>query len=146
MSKSEQALSLFKSGYNCAQSILVAFANEAGVDDEMAFSMASGLGGGVGRTQNICGAINAGAIVLGLKYGKHEPSDLRSKDWVAVQVGNFIKECRQELGDTQCSEILKFDINDRKQKEEAEELGRFSKVCNNIVATVARILTQHLNQ
>jgi len=140
------ALKLFSQGNNCAQSILVAFAEEAGIDAGMAFSMASGLGGGIGETQNICGAINAGAIVLGLKFGKHNPNDSNSKDWIAAHVGNFIKQCRQELGDSQCSGLLKFNFNDSEKKKEAEETGHTLKVCTNVVETTARILIRFLNQ
>lgn len=142
----DAALKLFNQGNNCAQSILVAFAGEAEIDPEVAFRIASGLGGGIGQTQNICGAINAGAIVLGLKFGKHKPNDLNFKDWIAAHVGNFIKECRQELGDSQCSGLLKIDINDKEQKKKAEESGHTSKVCNNVIVTTARILIQYLNK
>ena len=142
--KPDAALKLYNQGYNCAQSILVTFAEEAEISAEMAFSIASGLGGGIGRTQNVCGAINAGAIVIGLKFGKHEPNDVNSKNWVVNHVGDFIKECRQELGESQCSDLLKFDINDPKQNMEAEESGHTLKVCNNAIATTAKILEKYL--
>ncbi|HCX99167.1 MAG TPA: hypothetical protein DG754_03420 [Bacteroidales bacterium] len=144
MSKSEQALSLFKNGYNCAQAILVAFANEAGVDAEMAFSMASGLGGGVGRTQNICGAINAGAIVLGMRLGRYQPGDNDAKNDVAYLVGQFVSECRKELGSTNCHELLKIDINNLRLKKQAADSGHLAMVCNNAVSKSAEILERFL--
>jgi len=57
MERRNKALALFDNGYNCAQAILVAFADSGGIEEETAFRIAAGLGGGVGRTQNLCGPL-----------------------------------------------------------------------------------------
>src|SRR5690554_5788326 len=107
--KSEYALSLFTNGYNCAQSVLIAMADEIGIDNRMAFRIASGLGGGVGRSQNICGAINAGAIVLSMKFRKHAAQSSQGKDAVAKLVGEFVGHCQKMLGTVQCEDLLQLD-------------------------------------
>jgi len=144
MSKSEQALSLFINGYNCAQSVLIAFASEAEIDTNMAFIIASGLGGGVGQSQSICGAINAGAIVLGMKFGRYEYTDMSAKDNVTKLVGKFVSECRKELGSTNCFELLKINTNDAVKKKEAANSNPLSNVCNNAVSKSAEILEKFL--
>ncbi len=146
MSKSEQALSLFRKGYNCAQAILVTFSNEAGVDAGMAFSIASGLGGGVGQTQNICGAINAGAIVLSMRLGRYQPEDKERKNDVAYLVGQFVSECRKELGSANCHELLRIDINNLRLKKQAADSGHLASVCDNAVSKSAEILERFLTE
>ena len=49
MSKKEKAMSLFKEGYNCSQSVFGAFAEELGLDFETALKISSSFGGGMGR-------------------------------------------------------------------------------------------------
>ena len=55
---------LFSSGYNCAQSVLMA---TIGIDDPAMLEMAEAFGGGIGDTQCLCGAIAGGVMALGLK-------------------------------------------------------------------------------
>ena len=39
----------FRQGYNCAQSVLLAFAEEVNLDKETALKLSSSFGGGMGR-------------------------------------------------------------------------------------------------
>lgn len=45
----EIATSQFLRGYNCAQSVLYAFRGEAGLSEDLALKIATGLGAGMGR-------------------------------------------------------------------------------------------------
>lgn len=45
--KAEEARSLFRSGANCAQSVLVPFAAECGMSEEEAMKLASSFGAGM---------------------------------------------------------------------------------------------------
>lgn len=144
MDRSNKALELFVNGHSCSQSILVAFADKVGIDEKTAFRIAAGLGGGIGRTQNICGAINAGAIVLGLHHGNYPPDDQKSKSRIAGLVGKFISDCNKELGATQCLDLIKVDLNNSEQKKFANESGHLAKICNNAVLKVAEILEHYL--
>ena len=52
MTKEERisrATELFKSGYNCSQSVVAAFADMYGFTEEQALRMAASFGGGIGR-------------------------------------------------------------------------------------------------
>lgn len=144
MERRNKALALFDNGYSCAQAILIAFADAGGIEEKTAFRIAAGLGGGVGRTQNICGAINAGAIVLGLRHGNYTPDDLEAKNRLAEMVGQYVNECRKELGATQCLELTKVDLNNPELKQLANESGLLAKICNNAVWKTADILTKYL--
>jgi len=60
----DKAGRLFASGYNCAQSVLMATTD---IDDPALLEMADAFGGGIGDTQCLCGAITGGVMALGLK-------------------------------------------------------------------------------
>ena len=62
MSKVEKAEALFKSGCNCSQAVFTAFADEFGLDEELAKRLSCGLGGGVGRMREVCGAVSGAAM------------------------------------------------------------------------------------
>ncbi len=49
MERSEHARELFLSGYNCAQSVLLTFADDLKYSKELAQKMAAGFGGGMGK-------------------------------------------------------------------------------------------------
>ena len=49
MTHGEKAGALFLEGYNCAQSVVLAFADEMGIPKETAARIASSFGGGLGR-------------------------------------------------------------------------------------------------
>ena len=99
MTREEKAEALFMSGLNCAQSVFGAFAADYGLDEEVAAKLSCGLGGGVGRMRETCGAVTGAALVLGLKYG---PDKLQ----VYPQVQEFCAKFKAECGSIVCRELL----------------------------------------
>lgn len=59
--------------YNCAQGVIVPFAEAAGLDEETAYRLAANFGGGMKRAAT-CGAITGGLMVLGLFGVEDGPS------------------------------------------------------------------------
>jgi len=145
MNRIKHAVELFKQNYSCAQSILIAFADEVGIDDKQAFKIGAGLGGGIGRKQYICGAINAGAIILGLKHGNYSSNDTQAKDNLSKLVGNFVDECELKLGGSQCLELIKIDLGNEEMRNYASSSGFFDRVCNNAVEQTAIILQKYIS-
>ena len=74
MSKySDRAVQLFMQGKNCSQAVFVAFATDLGLTEEMALSISIGLGGGVGRMREVCGAVSSMFMIAGIKKGYISP-------------------------------------------------------------------------
>ena len=142
----ENALKLFTEGNSCSQSILGAYGHRVGLDQAMASKMGSGLGGGIGRKQYICGAINAGAIILGLKYSTGIEGDADSKNKVSEIVYKFTSECEKVLGSSQCFELLKVDLLNPIEKNAAKESGHLDRICNNAVVQTGMILEKYLQE
>lgn len=95
----EKAVALFATGLNCAQSVYCAFAEDFGMDAETAAKVSSGLGGGVGRLREVCGAVTGAALVLGLKFGPDKAA-------VYPKVQEFAAAFRAETGSIVCRELL----------------------------------------
>lgn len=97
--RSDKGVELFKSGLNCAQAVVGAFAADFGLSPELAAKVSCGLGGGVGRMREVCGTVTGASIVLGLKYGE-------DKSVVYPYVQKFCEEFKAENGSIVCHELL----------------------------------------
>ena len=63
----------FKKGYNCCQSVVLAYADVLPPDKEILEKVTLGFGAGFGRTRNLCGAVSAFGFVTG-PYGVRCPA------------------------------------------------------------------------
>lgn len=73
MEKARELRETTERHYNCAQSVLIPFADEAGISEELAFGIGANLGGGLKRGAT-CGAIAGGLVILGL-FGIDNPAE-----------------------------------------------------------------------
>jgi C_GCAxxG_C_C family probable redox protein len=106
MSKAETGTKIFESGCNCAQSVLAAYAENYGMEKNLALSAAVGFGAGMGRVQDICGAVSGAVMVLGLN-SRFKEGDGRSKiNTVYEQVHFFIGEFTKRKGSIKCLDLL----------------------------------------
>lgn len=79
VSRREKAEKNFLAGYNCAQSVVLAFADMLPMDKEMLSAMASSFGGGMGRLRETCGALTGIFMVVGLMEGYSGPETGEAK-------------------------------------------------------------------
>ena len=79
MTKREKAQNLFLEGYNCAQSVAGAFAEEMGMAFDTVVKLSSSFGAGMGRMREVCGAVSGMFLVAGALYGYQEPGDPAAK-------------------------------------------------------------------
>jgi C_GCAxxG_C_C family probable redox protein len=105
LSKADSAIKFFETR-NCAQSVLAAYAADFGLDNDRALQVSVGFGGGFGRLQDICGAINGAVIVLGLSSGFKEEDGRDKINEVYAKVREFIGEFSREHGTIKCRELL----------------------------------------
>lgn len=111
MNEVERAGQLFLEGYNCSQSVFTAFCHRFGIDEETAKRISAGLGGGVGRMREVCGAVSGAAMVLGSVASAVSGDDKESKAKNYELVRRFAEEFKKRHGDTIiCREMLKLNI------------------------------------
>ena len=69
----KEAIEHFKTGYNCAQSVLLTMQKFWKIDSPLEPKVVSIFGGGIGRRGSVCGALTGGATAIGVKYGTNKP-------------------------------------------------------------------------
>lgn len=106
MNNGEKAIDFFCKGYNCAQSTMASFADEAGLDMETALNLMAGFGGGVGGLREMCGAVTGMVAVLSLANGTYDPNDNEAKTELYANIRAAIEEFREKFGTTCCKELL----------------------------------------
>jgi C_GCAxxG_C_C family probable redox protein len=79
-SKPDQASDCFRNGFNCAQAVFSTYSEEYGINKTDALKISCGMGAGMGRKQEVCGAISGAIMLIGSKHGKITREDNASTD------------------------------------------------------------------
>ena len=103
---SEMAEAKFREGYNCAQSVLFSFCEEVGLDAETALKLSCGLGAGMGRQGEVCGAVSGGIVVLGLKFGRGKNDKRAETDLTYSKIREFMNRFSAKHRSCLCRELL----------------------------------------
>lgn len=140
MTKPEQAAEYMKRGFNCAQSVVKAFASEVDVDEIDAIQMAATFGGGMGRYGYVCGAVTGAALILGKQFGNTEPADIPAREKAYEAIGQLFQQFEKEHGTVMCKQLISVDMLNPEELKKARESGIFQTQCVGYVSTVARIL------
>ena len=102
----ERAERLFLSGYNCAQSVVAAYAEQLGMTVEQAARLASGFGGGIGRLRETCGAVSGMVLIASALRGYESPTDQEEKKRTYAMVQQLVETFRIKNGAILCRELL----------------------------------------
>lgn len=106
ITRKQKAYNLFKAGHNCAQSVVMAFEDILPLDRNQLEGVSLGFGGGFGRTRNLCGAVSAFAIVLGL-YMSHSDDPKVAKANMYKILQEMVAKFKERNGSDNCGELLK---------------------------------------
>ena len=101
-----KARSLFLEGYNCAQAVVGAFADELGMTQRQAVRLASSFGGGMGGMRETCGAVTGMLTVAGLLFGYDSPADDAGKKVHYAHVRALAEAFRARHETLVCRELL----------------------------------------
>ena len=140
-----KAAKLFLQGYNCAQSVAVAFCDVMGLDEKFTARMVSSFGGGMGRLREVCGAVSGMFFVLGQLYGYDTPGDDVSKKALYTDVQDLAAKFRQEVGSIVCREILKNPPSDPNPTPRTAEFYKV-RPCARMVLLAGRLLDEYIAQ
>lgn len=145
MKKSEKAVELFECGYNCAQAVFGAFAEDVGVSQEMALKLSAPFGGGIGRLREICGACSGMLMALGMTDGYSEPEtgDIKAEHYKLVR--KLCEEFKEQNGSLLCREILKTEEVGGTPSARTESFYK-ERPCVRCVRTAAEILEKHIDK
>ena len=146
-SKSDIAVAKFLGGYNCAQSIVYAFSDDLRVDKNLALKIACGFGAGMGRKQEVCGAVSGGIMVIGLKYGRGENDDRKVMDLAYVKVRALMDRFSEKHGTFICRKLVgECELTTDEGQKMYKERDLLHKICAPCLVSVAEILEDILLQ
>ena len=86
---------LHRSGLNCCQSVVMAYADKLPIEPEHALAVASPFGRGIAGCREVCGCVSGMAIVCGLTG---HTADVRP----------LIDRFREDNGEIVCAKLLKM--------------------------------------
>ena len=128
--KSEVAVEKFLSGYNCAQAVLYAYGPDLGLDGETALKVATGLGAGMGRRGEVCGAVTGGILALGLKYGRGGQQDRSATEETYRKAQELMAGFERQCGSCLCRALLDgCDMSTPEGRQMVRDKGLFDTVC-----------------
>jgi C_GCAxxG_C_C family probable redox protein len=140
--KVDKAINLFKSGYNCAQSVVVTFKDDLGFDENQALSISVGFGGGMGRLQEKCGAVTGAFMVIGMYTSQKYKDNISRKNHSYAMIQQFDQRFKSIHHSTQCNELLKCDLRSEEGHVYAVENQLFEKICQKCIADAVVIVEE----
>ena len=147
MSKREKAMELFKSGYNCSQSVLGVFCEELGLDFKTAMKISSSFGGGMGRMREVCGTVSGMFMAAGLMFGPSDNSDSGAKGELYKRIQELARRFKEENGSIICRELLEG-IENSSSPEPSERTNEYYKKrpCVELVGCAVDIFEKYLQE
>ena len=148
MNEKERAMELFHEGYNCSQSVFTAFAYRFGIDEDTAKKISAGLGGGVGRMREVCGAVSGAAMVIGSICSATDGKDSESKQKNYELVREFADRFTKRNGTVICRELLGLEVKmENTAKPESRTTEYYKKrPCVELVGDAAEILAEIIKE
>jgi C_GCAxxG_C_C family probable redox protein len=144
--KSQLAKRYFEEGYNCAQSVLLAFCEETGLTQDQAARLASTFGGGMGRMREVCGAVSAMFMVQGLLEGYTDPKAKEEKAAVYARVREVADRFREKNHSIICRDLLiDTEVSPGTEPEARTKEYYERRPCGCYVEDAAELIAQALN-
>jgi len=145
MSKSDAAEKKFVS-YNCAQSVLAAYAEDYNLSKDHALSVAVAFGGGIGRLQETCGAVTGALMALGLSSNFKEGDGRDKINKVYDEAHKFIDDFIRENGTVKCRDLLGCDLQSEEGHRYFVENKLREKKCQAYIRFACELLDKYLSK
>ncbi len=146
-SHEEIAKMYFKEGYNCSQSVFMAFSEEYNMDLDMALKISSSFGAGMGRLREVCGAVTGMFMVAGMIYGYADPNDHTAKTEHYKRIQYLAKEFDDKNHSIICRELLGLDKGKDSPVPELRTTEYYEKrPCIELVGMAADIMEKYIEE
>lgn len=141
----QKAMNLFKEGYNCSQSVFLAFKDLYGIDRHTALKLSSSFGGGMGRLREVCGSVSGMFLTAGILYGYDSPKDRSSKSEHYKRIQELARSFEELNGSIVCRELLGLDQKKESYVPEERTKDYYRKrPCEQIVGCAAYIMEEYI--
>jgi len=135
---SQHSVDLFKSGFFCAESVLLAIAESLGIQSEYIPKIATGFCSGMSRTGGMCGAV-CGAI-MGINHvtGRSSPAESIENNYSLTQ--KLISLFEKQYGSVNCRQLIGCDLGTEEGQRYFLENNLMER-CHQYAADATRITT-----
>ena len=127
MNRGELAYDYFVSGYNCSQSVALAFSDVLGIEKDALARLSSGFGGGMGRMREVCGCFSGIVMVLSQVYGYSDPKANAEKKALYEKIRAAAEKFREDNGSIICKELLGLEKPEKSAQPEARTAEYYQK-------------------
>jgi len=139
---SNYAVSLFLSGYNCAESVLLALAKRQNVKSRIIPRISTPFGGGIARTGSVCGCVTGALMAVGLRLGRTKNTEERDRAYSATT--SFLNTFEHRFGSLMCHDLTGCDLRTIKGHKRWEKIKE-SKCANYVKGAIEIVIEQEKN-
>jgi C_GCAxxG_C_C family probable redox protein len=105
---SQRSAELFKSGYFCAESVLLAIAESQGIHSDLIPKIATGFCSGISRIGGMCGAVSGAIMGINLVAGRNSPAESFELCYTLTQ--KLISRFEKQYGSVNCRQLIGCDL------------------------------------
>ena len=121
--------------------MLYAFREESDLPEETALKIACGLGAGMGRKEEVCGAVTGGILVLGMRHGRGDKDDRSAQEQTYAKTRELMDQFSKEHGTVICRKLLNgCELTTEEGQKYFKENEFLNKVCVPCVQSIVEIL------
>ena len=142
--REEQAAANFLAGCNCAQAVLMAYADVLGLTQEQAALVSVGHGGGLGRLRLHCGAFSAAVMLAGALEGA-EGAKKEHRPQTYARVQEIHRRFVEQNGTISCAELLgRAGVPEAPTPEERTPEYYRKRPCERVIRSACKIIDEML--
>lgn len=142
--REKQAVKNFADGHNCAQSVLMAYADVLGLTQAQAAMVAVGHGGGMGRLRLHCGAFSAAVMLAGALEGT-DGAKKEHRPMTYARVQEIHRRFVEKNGTVSCAELLgRAGVPEDPTPEERTPEYYAKRPCARIIRSACQIIDDML--
>lgn len=141
MTRKERAMKNFTDGYNCAQSVVLAFSDLLELDEGTLSRLSCSFGGGMGRLREVCGSVSGMFMAAGLLYGYDGPETGKVKAEHYARIQELAHRFEEKNGSIICRELLGLNVKHDASTPSARTAEYYRKrPCKELIGMAAEIL------
>ena len=107
-------------GFNCAESAMRGVCYGQGIDlPEVALKMATPFGAGIGKSEDVCGALTGSVLGIGASLGRTDPKGNKALSYAAAKELKSLFEKR--FSSVQCKVLNKGDFESQEHERRCKE-------------------------
>jgi C_GCAxxG_C_C family probable redox protein len=132
----QRSVELFRSGFYCAESVLLAIAESKGIQSDLIPKIATGFCGGISRTCGICGAVSGAIAAISLFTGRNSPTETVQETYDTVR--RLLSMFESKFGSTNCKDLVGCDLGTEEGQRKFKE-GNLIEHCRNYTQEATRM-------